>query len=59
MLSGWKSLYIQNNSFRVDLSEEEEEKKTWTTVEDTIRRIKLWGRNRSFIGLTSWMEELF
>jgi len=24
------------------------------TTKETTRRIKSWGRNRSFIGLTSW-----
>jgi len=32
-------------------------KKTWTTVNDTTRRMKWWGRSRSFIGPTSWPEE--
>jgi hypothetical protein len=31
--------------------------KTWTTVKETTGWIQLWGRNRSFIGLTSWPEE--
>jgi len=39
------------------VTKEEEEKKTWTNFKETIRRIKSWSRNRSFIGLTSWPEE--
>jgi len=31
--------------------------KTWTTIKETIGRIKSWGRNRSFIDLTRWPEE--
>jgi len=30
---------------------------TWMTIKETIRRLKSWSRNRSFIGLTSWQEE--
>jgi hypothetical protein len=26
-------------------------------MKETIRRVQSWGRNRSFIGLTSWSEE--
>jgi len=32
-------------------------KKTWTTVKETNMHIQPWGRNRSFIGLTSRPEE--
>jgi hypothetical protein len=32
-------------------------KDDWTTTKQTTRRIQLWGRNRQFIGLTSWEEE--
>jgi hypothetical protein len=31
--------------------------KTWTTIKEIARRIKLWGQNRSFRGLTSWYED--
>jgi len=39
----------------IDLSEEEEE--DLNELKETTGRIQLWGRNRSFIGLTSWSEE--
>jgi hypothetical protein len=29
-------------------------RKTWTTIKETTRRIHFWIRNRTFIGLTSW-----
>jgi len=32
-------------------------RKAWTTMKETTRRIQSWGRNRSFIGLTSRPEE--
>jgi hypothetical protein len=53
MSAGWKTWDTQNNSQVIDLSKE----KNWTTIKHTTRRIQSWGRNRAFIGLTSWPEE--
>jgi len=32
-------------------------KTTWTNIKGTTAWIQSWGRNRSFIGLTSWQEK--
>jgi hypothetical protein len=31
--------------------------KTWTVVKNSTGRIKSWGRNSLFTGLTSWPDE--